>query len=82
MARDAYCFKYQTEHRPSVQHRNADGLSRVRCRQCGLGSELESQKQEENVTDKLGVQSATSVNVFELNTETDNMCLKRKKSAK
>ena len=44
-------FKFQIEHRPGVQHRNADALSRVPCRQCGLGTE--SQNQEENVTGKL-----------------------------
>ena len=44
----------------------------------GLGSELQSQKQEESVTEKPEVKSATSVNVVELNTETetDIVCLK------
>ena len=54
-------FTYQIEHRPVVKHRKADALSRVPRRQCGLDSELESQKQEENVTDEPEVKSATSV---------------------
>ena len=57
-----------------MQHRNADALSRVPCRQRGLGTE--SQDQEENVTDKLEVKSATTVNIVELNTETESVCLK------
>ena len=60
-------LKFQIDHRPGVQHRNADALSKVSCRQCGWGSELESRKQED-VTDKPEVKSVTSVNVFELNT--------------
>ena len=39
-----------------------------------FGSELECQKQEENETDIPKVKFATSVNVVELNTETDNIC--------
>ena len=29
-------FDYQIEHRPSKKHTNADGMSRIPCRQCGL----------------------------------------------
>ena len=69
-------FKFQIEHRPGVQHRNADALSRLPCRQCSFGTE--SQEQEDNATDKPEVKSATSVNVVELNTVADNVCLKIK----
>ena len=30
-------FDFDIEHRPGRQHGNADGLSRVPCRQCGMG---------------------------------------------
>ncbi|CAC5379680.1 unnamed protein product [Mytilus coruscus] len=34
-------FEMQTQHRPGVQHRNADALSRIPCKQCGYHSGLE-----------------------------------------
>ncbi|VDI26081.1 Hypothetical predicted protein [Mytilus galloprovincialis] len=34
-------FEMQIQHRPGVQHRNADALSRIPCKQCGYHSGLE-----------------------------------------
>ena len=29
-------YEFEIQHRPGRQHRNADGLSRINCRQCGM----------------------------------------------
>ena len=34
-------FKFQIQHLPGLQHRNADALSRLPCRQCGYEPERE-----------------------------------------
>ncbi|CAC5403372.1 unnamed protein product [Mytilus coruscus] len=36
-------FEMQIQHRPGVQHRNADALSRIPCKQCGYHSGLEKE---------------------------------------
>ena len=35
-------FNYRVEHRRSAQHANADGLTRMKCKQCGMEDELVS----------------------------------------
>ena len=32
------------EHRPGLQHRNAGGLSRIPCKQCGLTDSMEAEQ--------------------------------------
>lgn len=32
-------YKFQIQHRPGAQHKNADALSRIPCRQCGFQSD-------------------------------------------
>lgn len=38
-------YDMQIEHRPGIQHKNADALSRIPCRQCGFSSNWEDQEQ-------------------------------------
>src|ERR1043165_4648471 len=45
-------FDFEIEHRPGRLHGNADALSRVPCRQCGVGPE--GRKLEDDVTTKRG----------------------------
>ena len=36
-------YDFQVEHRPGKNHGNADGLSRIPCRQCGWGKETDTE---------------------------------------
>ena len=36
-------YSMKIEHRPGRQHRNADGLSRIPCKQCGLTNSIEAE---------------------------------------
>lgn len=37
-------FDFKIQHRPGLQHKNADALSRLPCRQCGYDPSNQSQK--------------------------------------
>ena len=43
MVRILSAYDLQVEHRPGHLHRNADGLSRIPCSQCGLTDLKESE---------------------------------------
>ena len=42
-------FDMKIEHRPGTQHRNADALSRIPCKQCGFTVEWDKENQDEVV---------------------------------
>ena len=66
--------KFQTEHRPGMQHINICNLAEYSANNVVWAPKKIGE--EENITDKPEVKSATSVIVIKLNAENDNMCLK------
>lgn len=67
-------FDFKIQHRPGLQHKNADALSRLPCRQCGYDPSNQLQKQ--SVLDKPQDKSPKShVNVVKLASESKDLCL-------
>jgi hypothetical protein len=61
-------YKFQIQYRPGVQHKNADALSRIPCRQCGFDSVLESWEEDVDRPEEVKVESVTSAKVAKLST--------------
>ena len=64
-------FNMKIIHRPGRSHRNADGMSRIRCKQCGMYSEVQAEDSAEKVAMHNQIAQVTEDQVIDLKSAQD-----------
>ena len=64
-------FDIKIIHRPGRSHRNADGMSRIRCKQCGMYSEVQAEDSAEKIEMRDQVAQVTEDQVIDLKSAQD-----------